>query len=73
MLGIPGTNGSHKLDGGYPAFDIASAIGAGNAADSGAFTNLGNQNNSLPDLAGSIQTRSYARQPTLQVRRPALH
>jgi hypothetical protein len=50
VLGIPGTNGPDRLDGGYPAFDFAAAIGAGNAATAGAFTNLGNQNNSNPFL-----------------------
>jgi hypothetical protein len=40
VLNIPGTNGPDKLDGGYPAFDFST----------GAFTNLGNQNNSNPFL-----------------------
>ena len=50
VLNIPGTNGPDKLDGGYPAFDFAAAVGAGNAGGTGAFTNLGNQNNSNPFL-----------------------
>jgi len=49
-LNIPGTNGSDKLDGGYPAFLFAASTGAGSAAAAGAFTNLGNQNNSNPFL-----------------------
>jgi len=50
VLNIPGTNGPDKLDGGYPAFDFAAAVGAGNAGGTGAFSNLGNQNNSNPFL-----------------------
>jgi hypothetical protein len=50
VLGIPGTNGPDRLQGGYPGFLFAAATGAGTAATLGAFTNLGNQNNSNPFL-----------------------
>jgi len=50
VLGIPGTNGPNLLQGGYPGFLFAAATGAGVAAANGAFTNLGNQNNSNPFL-----------------------
>jgi hypothetical protein len=50
VLGIPGTNGPNLLQGGYPGFLFAAATGAGTAAANGAFTNLGNQNNSNPFL-----------------------
>src|SRR5262249_11726187 len=41
VLNIPGTNGPNLLQGGYPAFLFASPTGAGSAAATGAFTNLG--------------------------------
>jgi hypothetical protein len=50
VLNIPGTNGPNLLQGGYPAFLFAASTGAGSAAALGAFTNLGNQNNSNPFL-----------------------